>query len=137
MKNRSPRLTGALSILAVAALLAVTGQAAWRIKQSAALARLSEPLQATPVAPLQSLLIVGDSTAVGTGASSPAHSVAGLIARDHPQLRIVNRAEDGAKFADIARQLAGNARGCGPGWCLSCRRAMSAMRRFSLRRCRG
>ena len=110
MKNRSPRLLAALSILAVAALLAVTGQAAWRIKQSITLARLSEPLQATPVAPLQSLLIVGDSTAVGTGASSPAHSVAGLIARDHPLLRIVNRAEDGAKFADIARQLAGNER---------------------------
>ena len=110
MKNRSPRLVGALSILAVTALLAVTGQAAWRIKQSVALARLSEPVQAAPVAPLQSLLIVGDSTAVGTGASSPAHSVAGMIARGHPRLRIVNRAEDGAKFADMARQLEGNER---------------------------
>jgi lysophospholipase L1-like esterase len=49
--------------------------------------------------------VVGDSTAVGTGASSPAHSVAGLIARDHPRLKIINRAQDGAKFADIARQL--------------------------------
>ncbi|MDP2819885.1 MAG: SGNH/GDSL hydrolase family protein [Polaromonas sp.] len=32
-------------------------------------------------------------------------SLAGLIARDHPSLKIVNRAKDGAKLADIARQL--------------------------------
>ena len=110
MKIRSPGLSGVLSILAVLALLAVTGHAAWRIKQSAALARLSEPWQASPEAPLYSLLIVGDSTAVGTGASAPAHSVAGLIARDHPRLRIVNRARDGARFTDIALQLEGEAR---------------------------
>ena len=36
--------------------------------------------------------MVGDSTAVGTGASTSADSVAGLIGRMHPNLRIVNRA---------------------------------------------
>ncbi len=110
MKTSQTRFVGTVSILAVLALTVVTGQAAWRIKQSAALARQSEPLQALPDAPLKSLLIVGDSTGVGTGASSPAHSVAGLIARDHPQWRIVNRSEDGARFADIALQLQGDER---------------------------
>ncbi|MEO6322595.1 MAG: GDSL-type esterase/lipase family protein [Polaromonas sp.] len=110
MKIRSAGLSGALSILAVVALLAVTGHAAWRIKQSAALARLSDAWQASPEAPQLSLLIVGDSTAVGTGASTPANSVAGLMARDHPRLRIVNRARDGARFADIALQLEGDER---------------------------
>lgn len=110
MKTSQTRFVGTLSILAVLALTVVTGQAAWRIKQSAALARQSEPLQALPDAPLKSMLIVGDSTGVGTGASSPAHSVAGLIARDHPQWRIVNRSEDGARFADIALQLQGDER---------------------------
>jgi len=110
MKIRPSRLFGVLSALAALAILATTGHAAWRIKQSAALARQSEPLQASPVAALSSLLIVGDSTAVGTGASTPEHSVAGLIAGDHSQLKIVNRAQDGARFADIARQLEGNDR---------------------------
>lgn len=110
MKTSQTRFAATLSILAVLALTVVTGQAAWRIKQSAALARQSEPLQALPDAPLKSMLIVGDSTGVGTGASSPAHSVAGLIARDHPQWRIVNRSEDGARFADIALQLQGDER---------------------------
>ena len=50
-------------------------------------------------------MIVGDSTAVGTGASSAAASLAGLVARDRPRWLIVNRARDGAKFKDIAAQL--------------------------------
>lgn len=102
-----PRALWAVAALAIAA---TAGQAAWRIKQSAELARQSEPLQASPAGATASLLIVGDSTAVGTGASSVAHSVAGLIARDHPRLRIVNRASDGARFADIACQLEGDER---------------------------
>jgi lysophospholipase L1-like esterase len=94
-----------LSLLAAAAVLATSGCAVWRIRQSVELARQSEPFEASPESAVATLLVVGDSTAVGTGASSPAHSVAGLIARDHPRWKIVNRAKDGAKFSDIARQL--------------------------------
>lgn len=104
---RHARLAGALSVLTALAVVAAVGQAAWRIKQSMDLARESQPLQASPPGATGRLLIVGDSTAVGTGASSAASSLAGLIARDHPRLIIVNRAADGARFADIARQLAG------------------------------
>lgn len=95
----------ALSLLAAAAVLATSGCAAWRIRQSVELARQSEPFEASPAHAVATLLVVGDSTAVGTGASTPADSLAGLIARDHTHLKIINRAEDGAKFADIARQL--------------------------------
>jgi lysophospholipase L1-like esterase len=89
-----------------AAVVATTGCAAWRIRDAAHLARISEPYQATPQAPVASLLVVGDSTAVGTGASTPQHSLAGLIGRGNQKLRIVNRATDGAKYEDFARQLA-------------------------------
>ena len=110
MKIRRSRLLGALSVLVVLSLAAITGQAAWRIRQSVELARHSEPFQAAPAGATASLLIIGDSTAVGTGATAGASSVAGLIAWDHPHLRIVNRARDGARFADIARQLDGDER---------------------------
>jgi lysophospholipase L1-like esterase len=102
---RRPPALLVLSLVAAVAVLATSGCAAWRIRQSVELARQSEPFEATPADAAGTLLVVGDSTAVGTGASSPAHSVAGLIARDHPRLKIINRAQDGAKFADIARQL--------------------------------
>lgn len=99
------RALPAASLLAAFALLVTTGCAVWRVKESMALAKASEPLQASPPGANRSLLIVGDSTAVGTGASSPAASVAGLLAGAYPQLRIVNRARDGARFADLAAQL--------------------------------
>ena len=110
MKMRRLHLAGTLSALAVIGVLAATAHAAWRIRQAAELARQSEPFQAFPDGAAASLLIVGDSTAVGTGASSGWQSVAGLIARDHPHLRIVNRASDGARFADFARQIEGKER---------------------------
>lgn len=102
--RRSPVLA-AISVLAVLMLLGTSGCAVWRIKQSVDLARQSEPFQASPPGATATLLVVGDSTAVGTGASSPASSLAGLISRNHSQLKIVNRAKDGARFADIAGQL--------------------------------
>ncbi len=105
MKPRRPSIGFALSAIAALALLGTSGCAAWRIKQATELARLSEPFEVAPPQPVAWLLVVGDSTAVGTGASAPAHSVAGLIAQDYPRVQIVNRAEDGAKFADVVRQL--------------------------------
>ena len=105
MKPRHPSIGFALSAMAALALLATSGCAAWRIKQATELARLSEPFEVTPPQPVARLLVVGDSTAVGTGASAPEYSVAGLIAQDYPRVQIVNRAEDGAKFVDVVRQL--------------------------------
>ena len=96
--------------LFAAALAAASGCAAWRIGEGVAMAQRSEPLQQAPPDAVQRLLIVGDSTGVGTGASSPRNSLAGLIARDHPRLRIDNRARDGATFADVVAQLAGEER---------------------------
>lgn len=95
----------ALAGAAVGALLATTGCAAWRIGEAKDLAKASEPFEQSPSGATGSVLVVGDSTAVGTGASSPAASVAGLIGADHPRLRIVNRAEDGAKFEQVVQQL--------------------------------
>ncbi len=95
-----------IGLLALAGLcLQASGCAAWRIGTSSALARHAEPLQAQPGRASQRLLVVGDSTAVGTGASAPATSLVGLIARDHPDWQIQNLAANGARFADVQRQL--------------------------------
>jgi lysophospholipase L1-like esterase len=96
-----------LLIAAGAALLLTAGCTASRLRTAAELARASEPVQATPPAPALRVLVVGDSTAVGTGATRPAASVVGRMAAAHPDWAITNRGRDGAKFADIAAQLAG------------------------------
>jgi lysophospholipase L1-like esterase len=99
-------LRGALA----SALLATSGCTAWRIDDAVALSHRSEPLRQAPPDAVQRLLIVGDSTGVGTGASSAQGSLAGLIARDHPRLHIENRSRDGATFAEVVQQLAGEER---------------------------
>jgi len=51
------------------------------------------------------ILVVGDSTGVGTGADRPQDSIAGRIFRDYPDVEIVNRARNGAKVEDVIEQL--------------------------------
>ncbi len=91
--------------LALLAAAATAGCAAWRLNSTAQLVRQSEPFQAQPPGATATLLVVGDSTAVGTGASTPANSLPGLLAQGQPNLRVVNRAADGARWRDFVRQL--------------------------------
>lgn len=95
----------ALVIAVLVVVFTTSGCAVWRIGKASELARRSEPLQHTPADATLRLLIVGDSTAVGTGVSAPQASLAGLLAQAYPRLRIDNRARDGATFADVAGQL--------------------------------
>mgnify|MGYP002662619994 CR=1 FL=1 len=69
------------------------------------LAQVARPDSAWPAQPTRSLLVVGDSTAVGTGAARPEESLVGLIGQAHPDWRIDNRAVNGARFADVGVQL--------------------------------
>ena len=107
MTYRNWRVLPVVASVVAVVLLFTTGCAAWRIGQAADLARKSTPFQQSPADVALSLLIVGDSTGVGTGASSPEASLAGLLGRAYPRLRIDNRARDGATFADVLRQLQG------------------------------
>ena len=58
-----------LALIAAPVVVAAV-HTAWRLARTAALVRRSEPLQVAPPQPRKRLLIVGDSTGVGTGAST-------------------------------------------------------------------
>lgn len=49
----------------------------------------------------KTILVVGDSTGVGVGASTPTESIVGLIGADFPNVHIENRAVSGAKVHDL------------------------------------
>ena len=100
-----PTLLPVVTLLAAGSLLAASCRTAWRLQRSAALARHSVPIQQRPSHPSVRMLIVGDSTGVGTGASSPEHSLAGWLAQMQPDLWLENRACDGAGFRDLPAQL--------------------------------
>ncbi len=65
----------------------------------------AEGFEQEPARSVGSLLVVGDSTALGAGAEKPHQSVAGRLGRRFPGLRIRNVAVDGARLADVSRQL--------------------------------
>jgi lysophospholipase L1-like esterase len=105
MSSPSWPVVPALLVAVLVVVLTTSGCAVWRIGQARELAQRSEPLQHTPANAARRLLIVGDSTGVGTGASAPQASLAGLLARAYPRLQIDNRSRDGATFADVIGQL--------------------------------
>ena len=107
MRLSSKPILPLLALAAAAVVLVTSGCAVWRVGQAADLARKSTPFQQNPVNARLSLLIVGDSTGVGTGASAPGNSLAGLLGGEYPGLRIDNRSRDGATFADVVRQFEG------------------------------
>lgn len=76
-----------------------------RVAQGIRLAHESTAFQLWNADALRRVLVVGDSTGVGTGAESPWDSVAGRIARDFPWVEIINTSEDGAKIADVILQM--------------------------------
>lgn len=53
----------------------------------------------------KSVLILGDSTGYGTGASNPSYSVAGRLGAQIPTLSIVNKSSNGATLRDAHRVL--------------------------------
>jgi len=93
----------------LAAAGAVAGLAlattAWRFAEARELARESEPYQRELPDTGARVLVVGDSTGVGTGATSSGESVAGRLAAGYPNVAIENRSRDGARFADVRAQL--------------------------------
>lgn len=79
-----------------------------RARRAARGARASQPYQRPRPGPV--LMIFGDSVAAGVGARQPEQSIAGLLARDHPQASVVNHARSGARVAEVLAQI-GGARG--------------------------
>jgi lysophospholipase L1-like esterase len=96
-----------LSIGAVAALIAVFDALviARALMRGSEVAASSAPYAARPQDAELALLVVGDSTAVGTGATSPADSIAGRIAADFSPMRVDNLAANGALTAAVNEQL--------------------------------
>lgn len=100
-----PRLIAWIALAGVVATS--SGCMAHRLSVAKELAARAQAFTAAPAQPERSLLVVGDSTGLGTGADSPQDSVAGRIGAAHPRWLIDNLAENGAKAADVVKQLEG------------------------------
>ncbi len=75
------------------------------IRIGEALARTAVPFSRDLNLSDERILVIGDSTAVGTGASSPETSLAGLLGKRYPNAAIDNLGVNGAKIADVKEQF--------------------------------
>jgi len=76
-----------------------------RVNRGKEIAQASRPFELRNPAATHRILVVGDSTGVGTGAARPEESVAGRIAAEFPGVEIVNLSRNGAKLRDTLGQL--------------------------------
>jgi lysophospholipase L1-like esterase len=101
-------LIAVLAFLLVAlasAILALVRHYRQRIRLSRAIAAQAVCAQWNPPAARATVVVLGDSTAVGVGARDPCESVAGRIAKAFPHARILNYAVSGAYVRDVHAQL--------------------------------
>ena len=56
-----------------------------------------------PKNPTLKILIIGDSTGVGTGSSDNRQTIAGLLAKDFPHADITNRSKNGMRSAQLLK----------------------------------
>lgn len=53
----------------------------------------------------EKILVLGDSTAVGTGASKPEETIAGRLGHDFPHAQIINLGKNGGLVSDVRKQV--------------------------------
>lgn len=94
-----------LLAIAVLGLPFLAGCSPWKYATAGKLANAATAYSTEPTNPQHRVLVVGDSTAVGTGASTAKKSMVGLIGQNHPDWLITNLAVNGAKFSDVVKQL--------------------------------
>jgi lysophospholipase L1-like esterase len=94
---------GLVSIFVV--LCAVALVYAWRLHRSQELSRNAVAAEHYPQDVSAIVVVVGDSTAMGTGTSEPRFSVAGRIATAFQGIEVNNLAVAGAKARDVPAQL--------------------------------
>ena len=94
-----------LTSLALAGVLLETAAFWRRIGRARRLAAAGRRFERRLSAQRATVLILGDSTGVGVGATRPEESIAGLLAADYPEAHIVNVAVSGTTVAGAIDQV--------------------------------
>lgn len=100
------------ALAAMVAGASLAAAAGWRWYRFAQLKRIGDKLADAAIVferphagHAATVLVIGDSTGVGTGAARPEDSIAGQLAAQFPQAAIVNRARNGARTLDALLQI--------------------------------
>ncbi len=75
------------------------------IKIGVAQVEITKAYEQSPENPTHTVLVMGDSSAVGVGAATPSESVAGYLGADFPDAQITNLAISGLRLAGLIVEL--------------------------------
>ncbi len=75
------------------------------VKVSREIESTTTPYTQNPAQPTMKILVAGDSTGFGTGASRPEDSTAGLLGQKYPNASIENISENGLKLEGLESKL--------------------------------
>lgn len=92
-------------ILILLLLIAQLGVFYWRVRIGRGLAAVAKRYERVLPEATYRMLIIGDSTAYGTGVLDPNLSVAGLFGKNFPTISLVNLGENGRRTASVAGAL--------------------------------
>lgn len=95
-----------LSLVVIISLLLLIISVGPKFIKGKQLAKHSQTFSHPLENPAKRLLVVGDSTAVGTGVTDHTKSIPGLFHQDFPNVEIVNLSKNGAKLKAIREQIA-------------------------------
>lgn len=93
-----------LSIIAAIIIFEVV-KTSYRYKIGVELALKTQAVQVERPNASMNILVIGDSTALGVGATEPEHTLVGLWAQEFPEANIENIATNGHKLGDVSREL--------------------------------
>ena len=102
MSSLQLTVIGALVVLVFAVYISLPIRRA--VSLGRGLVNESKAYTQTPENSTMKILVIGDSTAVGTGAPY-GHSVAGYLGKDLPQARVVNDSKNGMKIDEFLTRL--------------------------------
>lgn len=101
----SMNLSLVIILVAAAYILFVVLRFRALVQKGKVLVRYSHPFERRIPGGRPRILVMGDSTAVGTGVADPAGSVAGCFGRDFPQADIQNLGVNGMRAAELVHHF--------------------------------
>jgi lysophospholipase L1-like esterase len=99
------KITTYILVLIGLAILFQIGWFVWHVRIGRHLAAIAKPYERILPEAKYKILIVGDSTVLGTGSKDPRESVVGLWGKNFPKASITNRGKNGRRTAEIPAVL--------------------------------
>lgn len=94
-----------VGIFAIGIVLYEISQIIWCSILAIRAGKRAQPVSQKISSPRKRILVIGDSTSYGTGATQPQYSLVGRLVRAYPDIEVTNESENAMDLKQLARKL--------------------------------